>query len=745
MKNIIYIQIVDENGVIDTAKFSQENVIIGSGPAAHLRLEDNKVSRIHAMIKVEGSTYELSDLGWSDEGTFLNGEKITEEVILNEGDEIKLGDTTIRFYTNPPGLSANVDSAPFAETDFSFDIDAEPPLSDQEVEPPSELDFNFGSENNEAPALPNFSEEDFSNLMEENTEPPQEDIFAEPPQEDVFAEPPQVEEFDLPQEEAYEQPQVEEFDLPQEEAFAEPPQVEEEFDLPQEEETFAAPPQEEEFELPQEEEIPAGDLPPFEENIPTHTDPSAASPQEPEYDDAPEPIPPHLLKNLVEDDPTKTSLQVRFQWQGRTMEIGHFDKPKLVTVGIHPLNDFNISDDKFPDTNYPLVVPFENGFGVFFTDNFDGYLQDKNGNTQPLEELRKSSTQKKINGLHGSIYKLSEDEILILKSGELDIEFKIVHPTKAYSSNVYKTRDYLFWRVTAFSAIIHFALILMFQFVSLGTFALSEKMLKGRFAKLIVVPPPVKKKKKKEKFKLHEDKPKKIEKKVDKNTTKTKVRDDAPMDQKSRDMHRVKKSGLLGMLSQGMGNMGPGGDLFGRATNQQFLGKILGGAGTGTAFGMGGLGGRGFGYGGGGGGGMYGGGGGWGYGGRKRVYGRGDMNLRGRGRKKSLVSIQPGRLILRGSLTKAQIARVIRMHWIQIKFCYERQLRRNPKLSGKIVVRWIIAGSGNVQSANVVQTTMNNERVENCIVRRILRWKFPQPKGGGIVQVNYPFLFKVAG
>ncbi|HAA53264.1 MAG TPA: hypothetical protein DCE42_00830, partial [Myxococcales bacterium] len=70
---------------------------------------------------------------------------------------------------------------------------------------------------------------------------------------------------------------------------------------------------------------------------------------------------------------------------------------------------------------------------------------------------------------------------------------------------------------------------------------------------------------------------------------------------------------------------------------------------------------------------------------------------------------------------------------------------KNAKLAGKIVVSWIISGSGDVQTANVTQTTMNNERVENCIIRRILRWKFPQPKGGGQVKVNYPFLFKVAG
>ena len=40
---------------------------------------------------------------------------------------------------------------------------------------------------------------------------------------------------------------------------------------------------------------------------------------------------------------------------------------------------------------------------------------------------------------------------------------------------------------------------------------------------------------------------------------------------------------------------------------------------------------------------------------------------------------------------------------------------------------------------------MKNANVENCLASRIKTWVFPKPKGGGIVIVNYPFVFKQSG
>lgn len=93
-----------------------------------------------------------------------------------------------------------------------------------------------------------------------------------------------------------------------------------------------------------------------------------------------------------------------------------------------------------------------------------------------------------------------------------------------------------------------------------------------------------------------------------------------------------------------------------------------------------------------------------------------------------------------GDLTPEQINKVVQSRRNAIRACYERQLQRNPKLGGKIVIRWTI-DMGTVTSAKVKSTTMRNGAVEDCIVRQVQRMKFPKPKGGRKAVVSYPFIF----
>jgi len=95
-----------------------------------------------------------------------------------------------------------------------------------------------------------------------------------------------------------------------------------------------------------------------------------------------------------------------------------------------------------------------------------------------------------------------------------------------------------------------------------------------------------------------------------------------------------------------------------------------------------------------------------------------------------------------GALEKETIAKVVKRHKGQIRMCYEQELRASPALSGKVTVSFTIGGTGNVVTASVAESTLNNREVENCLVRRIKRWRFPAPDGGGNVTVNYPFVFQ---
>ena len=98
-----------------------------------------------------------------------------------------------------------------------------------------------------------------------------------------------------------------------------------------------------------------------------------------------------------------------------------------------------------------------------------------------------------------------------------------------------------------------------------------------------------------------------------------------------------------------------------------------------------------------------------------------------------------------GGLDKDVIAKIIRQHQSEIKYCFEVELQKNQDLSGKVGVAFVIDGTGAVSDANVAETSLNNATTEQCMLMKIRRWKFPSPVGGGIVTVNFPWVFKPAG
>lgn len=95
-----------------------------------------------------------------------------------------------------------------------------------------------------------------------------------------------------------------------------------------------------------------------------------------------------------------------------------------------------------------------------------------------------------------------------------------------------------------------------------------------------------------------------------------------------------------------------------------------------------------------------------------------------------------------GGLDREVIAQYIKTQFGQILYCYERQLSANPDLYGKVAVKFTIAGTGKVETQTINETTLKDKSVEGCILNKIAKWKFPEPKGGTKVLVTYPFLFK---
>lgn len=93
-------------------------------------------------------------------------------------------------------------------------------------------------------------------------------------------------------------------------------------------------------------------------------------------------------------------------------------------------------------------------------------------------------------------------------------------------------------------------------------------------------------------------------------------------------------------------------------------------------------------------------------------------------------------------LSRADIEKVIAHRKGAIRVCYERELARQPKLAGTVVVHFRVTAKGVVTKAriNEKRTTLASKGVGACIVRQISTLKFPA-KGESELTVNYPFKF----
>jgi TonB family protein len=71
---------------------------------------------------------------------------------------------------------------------------------------------------------------------------------------------------------------------------------------------------------------------------------------------------------------------------------------------------------------------------------------------------------------------------------------------------------------------------------------------------------------------------------------------------------------------------------------------------------------------------------------------------------------------------------------------YEKFLKRDPSLKGKITVRFTITAEGTVNNIQILENTTGNTDLEAEIVRKVKMWTFDSV-GEGDVTVTYPFVF----
>jgi FHA domain len=84
-------------------------VSVGRESSADLVLDwDGQVSRLHARLERAGEDWEVVDEGFSRNGTFVNGERLSGRRRLNDGDTLHFGRTKVLFRANEDGPKLDV-------------------------------------------------------------------------------------------------------------------------------------------------------------------------------------------------------------------------------------------------------------------------------------------------------------------------------------------------------------------------------------------------------------------------------------------------------------------------------------------------------------------------------------------------------------------------------------------------------------------------------------------------------------
>lgn len=76
---------------------------------------------------------------------------------------------------------------------------------------------------------------------------------------------------------------------------------------------------------------------------------------------------------------------------------------------------------------------------------------------------------------------------------------------------------------------------------------------------------------------------------------------------------------------------------------------------------------------------------------------------------------------------------------VLLRSCYERQLKHNRFLSGRMLFHVDINKAGRVKRVKVIKDTLRDENVQRCTIKVIKRWNFPIKQEASI---EYPFIFR---
>jgi len=417
---------------------------------------------------------------------------------------------------------------------------------------------------------------------------------------------------------------------------------------------------------------------------------------------------------------------------GKIIEERQIRHPSPVTIGQDGANTFVIPASELP-ASFPVFDHRNGQYTLLFTDRMNGRVANRSGDFDFAGLKTRGLAQKR-----GSVWALPLDDSTKGKVslGEVTLLFQFVarppEPARIelpaeVRGTVWRSIDHLFFAILAASLFLHFAgaaCIMLSPKPLDNDLALDE--LPDRFARVLLPP----KAAEPEQPKAPEQTAQVEEKKE------VKKKKELPPDAAQRKaiiQQRVAGKGLLKILGSA-GGSGALSDVLGSGTGSGDVASALAGArgvsiatadsvgaraggGAGRTAGIGEVGTAG--------------------GGKVALAGKGDAKVTGQ-----VSAAAPE--VDSADVDRAALSRYIRDRLGAIRGCYERELKRNPGLKGKVVIRFNITPAGRAGDVRIEENTLGSPEVASCIQGLMRSWIFPF-KPPDEVPVQYPFLFTSAG
>ena len=96
-----------------------------------------------------------------------------------------------------------------------------------------------------------------------------------------------------------------------------------------------------------------------------------------------------------------------------------------------------------------------------------------------------------------------------------------------------------------------------------------------------------------------------------------------------------------------------------------------------------------------------------------------------------------------GYTHRSQISLIIKHNMSRFQGCYIKELSKNPNLAGQVILQFQVNTEGQVVNAKVQESTLQNLKIEECLLRHIQGIPF-DPSIGSDHIITFPFVFSAS-